>query len=533
MPGRLAVTAATLAAQLLLAAAVAAPAQRLRHVAQGAALAVDKESKDIPGWGQPRWGGRSFGDSIASNNIWGQSRPLPMVENLNPTAPLDRVDNMVSDSLTAAVPQPPTDEAANGYSPYLRPGYQANTRKPKVFPADGNGFSGPDAPGIHGSPQIPMEDRHLYAVGDMVVQASGAQTPIVAPANELADTRRTGLDLPIAPQDRLPGNVARYLDQVHGREEDRQEAIRLKAIFDRADANMDGSLSREEFDGELEGRQNKTTEEVERLWGKFHLSDGGGTSQGEGTTGMGEEEFSRLAKTGFDLGGLAGREGNEFKGVTSVLTLPNAPRLGFWGSGARCPQSTFVTGARLKVMPISGSEDNTALNAVELRCSDGQESKTIEGPDGTWSEWAECPEGQRVYGFRAKTQRRSAARDNPGLLDLELRCRKPDLSGFAKLRFGSDVHPQPGMVVADGPFAVGGGWTPEMMCEPSGAVCGMQANVVRFQDEVPNGDNMGIADLRVYCCAAPVDCSEQCGTGSPHGTISIQCRVCRRAAGLP
>mmetsp|Transcript_15767 Transcript_15767/g.47305 ORF Transcript_15767/g.47305 Transcript_15767/m.47305 type:complete len:532 (+) Transcript_15767:182-1777(+) len=519
------------ALRLLLAAAVAAPAQRLRHVA-GADGAKDK-AKEIPGWGQPRWGGRSFGDSVASNNIWGQSRPMPMVEDMHPTAPMDRIDKHWSDSFTGAVAHSPTDERADGYSPFLRVAYQHDIDKPRVFPGDGNGYQGYDQPGIHGSPQTPMEERHLYAVGDQVWP--GPQTPITAPANEQVSARGTGLNMPIAPQDRLPEKFAGYLDQVHGQEARRQENMRLKGMFDRADTNLDGSISKEEFEGELKGVQNKTQEEVESLWGKYHLADAGGTGSGEGVTGMDLEEFSRLAMTGFDLGGLTGREANEFKGVSSVLTLPDAPRLGFWGSGARCPSGSFMTGARLKVMPLSQTEDNTALNGVELECSSGETSKTIEGGDGSWTDWGKCPEGQRVYGFRARMQsRRSMARDNTGLLDLEFGCRAQDLSSFTKLRYGSDVAKAPNTVVASGPSAVGGGWTHELMCGPSAAVCGMQANVVRFTAQSassPQGkDDMGLADLRVYCCAAPVDCSSACG--KPEGTVSIQCRVCRRAAGL-
>jgi len=436
---------------------------------------------------------------------------------------MDRVDKHWSDSLTGAVPHPPTDEAASSNSPFLRPAYMRYTDAPHVFPADGSSHKGADEPGIDGSPQIPMEERHLYAVGDQV--SPSPQTPVVAPANELQSIRNTGLHLPIAPQDRVPLTVARYLEQVHGKERDRQEAIRLKNIFDRADANLDGSISREELEGELVGRQNKSLEEMERLWGRFKPS---GAEKSNAAT-MGEAEFNRLAKTGFDLGGLAGREA-----VQSVLTLPDGPRLGFWGSGASCAKGKFVTGARLKVMPISAEKDNTALNAVELRCSDGNSSRTIEGPDGTWTAWAECPAGQRVYGFRARTQRYSASRDNTGLLDLELGCRAEDLSAFTKLRYGSVVAQQPGAIVASGPSAAGGGWSPELMCGPSAAVCGMQANVVRFQENITGGDNMGIADIRAYCCSAPVDCTTACGgQGRPRGTISVQCRVCRMAAGLP
>lgn len=138
--------------------------------------------------------------------------------------------------------------------------------------------------------------------------------------------------------------------------------------------------------------------------GKFHQSSG---------PSMNKDEFARIVRAGFDLGAIARSD------VAAVLTLPpGAPLRGFWGSGAKCPTGTYVAGVRLKIRPLAGAgHDDTGLNGVGLKCgggAKGAETKTVEGPDGTWTAWADCPEGQRVYSIRSRSQPYAASRDNAG-----------------------------------------------------------------------------------------------------------------------
>mmetsp|Transcript_17793 Transcript_17793/g.55830 ORF Transcript_17793/g.55830 Transcript_17793/m.55830 type:complete len:207 (-) Transcript_17793:56-676(-) len=199
--------------------------------------------------------------------------------------------------------------------------------------------------------------------------------------------------------------------------------------------------------------------------------------------------------------------------ITSVLLMvpPGAAAQGFWGSGAACPSGQYVTGARLKVMPNSPGADNTGLNAVGLRCSCGTEVQSIEGPDGAWTEWADCGPGQMVYGFRAQAEVGLAVGDSTGLAGLEFLCRTPDLSTFSRLQFKDKA------VIG----TVSAGWTPELMCPARGMVCGLQANVLRDQGA---GDDMGVTDVRVYCCNNQVDCSGVCADDE----ASLKCAVCRQ-----
>jgi len=241
---------------------------------------------------------------------------------------------------------------------------------------------------------------------------------------------------------------------------------------------------------------------------------------------MNKDEFARIVRAGFDLGAIARSD------VAAVLTLPpGAPLRGFWGSGAKCPTGTYVAGVRLKIRPLAGAgHDDTGLNGVGLKCgggAKGAETKTVEGPDGTWTAWADCPEGQRVYSIRSRSQPYAASRDNAGIAGLMFGCRAADFSAMSELRFGMDpMLAPPDVIVGEGPKAVGGGWTKELMCPPGSAVCGSQAHVVRDQGE---HDDMGLVDLRVYCCNIAVDCDAACSMAKG-GKGSIGCQVCQRVA---
>merc|ERR1719215_791780 len=118
--------------------------------------------------------------------------------------------------------------------------------------------------------------------------------------------------------------------------------------------------------------------------------------------------------------------------------------------------------------------------------------------------------------------------DNSALASLELGCRQPDLGKMSRLQFrDSDGPKNPFLINGKGAMAKGGGWTKEFMCGPDSAICGAQAHVVRDQGK---GDDLGLADLRVYCCNAPVNCTAACGP--PDGEVSVKCQVCHVAAGV-
>jgi hypothetical protein len=434
-----------------------------------------------------------------------------MVKNLYPTAPFDRVDKPYTDSLTGAAPMAPTDSMETEWTTDMKPDFVSRFDDPRFFPAQ------VPKPEVDGATITNIDDKELIAYPDRLrpgYMAKHFQTsidanyPNVAPHDRIPDG-----PFPVAGPDRVPEDFARFATQVNERELARDEKKHETAIFDRMDQNKDGAVSRDEYVAEVQGRQNKTDEEMERLWQTYHTAP---------TEEMLRPEVMRMADTGFNLGTILRSD------VSSVLEPPSGTPQGFWGSGAVCPVGHYVNAARLKVMPTGGGADNTGLNRVAFKCTDGTETQTIEGPDGQWGQWAECPDGQRIFSLRARTQAFSERQDNSGVNDLEFACRAPDLSAFSKLRFGTGLPPpQRGEIQAVGPSAIEGNWSPDMMCGPGDALCGMQANVKRDQGE---GDDIGITDIKAYCCTAPIDCTRACGAAGG-GPLSVQCRVCHKAKG--
>lgn len=432
-----------------------------------------------------------------------------MVRNLYPVAPFDRVDKPYTDSLTGAAPLAPTDQVESAWTTDLKPDFVSRFEDPRNFPAE------KPIPEKDGSTLTNIDENELVAYPDRLrpgymqqhLQTSTDENyPNIAPSDKM-----TSGPYAVAVPDRVPEDFARFAAQVHDRELARDDKKVENAIFDRMDVNKDGAISREEYVAEVQGRQNKTEEEMERLWQTYHTAP---------TEEMLRPELKRLANTGFNLGTILRSD------VSSVLEPPSGTPMGFWGSGAVCPAGSYIRAVRLKVMPTGPSADNTALNRVGFKCSDGSEAQTVEGPDGQWSQWAECPPGQQVFSLRVRAQDFKPERDNTGVNDMEFSCRAPDLSAFSKLKFGTGLPPERGTIVAAGATALEGNWSPELMCGPRNALCGMQANVKRDQGE---GDDMGITDIKAYCCTAPVDCTRACGP--PNGPLSVQCRVCHQAAG--
>jgi len=502
----------------------------LPWVGAGTLMEAEKEQRrylrTVPGWGGPTWGGRSFSDSIANINPWTKTRSAPVVQDLEPTAPFDRVnkeEGSWASTILGAAPKAPTDEFDSlGYAPVLRSDNVSPDLQVHTFPAD------QERPDERTSSIIPMQDRELVASADKLRPAyawrGSGNYPLVAPADRTISSKQKiygwmgGPDeserWPVGSTDRVGDKFSKFFDQLHNREQRRQEANALEKAYNAADVDKDGTISREEYDKMLMEGQNKTQEEAEQLWSRYHLSEDRGITR---------SEYKHLAQDGFDLGAISRKD------ISSVISLPGAPHTGFWGSGAKCPEGSYVSGAKLKVMSLDEKGDDSALNALSFRCTDGTEVRTAEGPAGAWTAWALCPQGQHVFSVRARSHPFRKGQDNVALATVELGCRRPDLMEISRLKFAAEAPAvsRENEIVGIGPAAAGGGWTKEYMCGSKDAICGAQAHIIRDQGQA---DDMGVADLRFYCCASPVDCTEACGP--PRGPDAVKCQVCQIAAGL-
>lgn len=478
----------------------------------------------IPDWGGPVWGGRSFDDSpLGSSNAWADTPHAPMVDNLYPTAPLDRVDKAWIDSVSGAAPLAPGQRASgstNNRSP-MPPDYIPAYSHPRVFPGDAREKTSalPE-----GSTLTPIDEQQVIATPDTLRPTIGTWRNYQSRLNPLpnypnmAPADRSGWpnEQAVAAGDRIPEEYARYINQAWDREATRRAAVHVNKMVEKTDVSKDGAISPDEYKGELQGRQNKSEAEAQQLWDKFQTS--------KDKVDMSTGAFKRLVQAGFDLGRINRTD------ISTVLTPPHTAARGFWGSGAACPSGKYLTGVRLKQMPsvANAAVDNTGLNAVGIRCDDGSEISTVEGPDGEWGPYIDCPKGQRVYGFRSSSAEVRPGRDNTGISDMEFSCRMPDLTAFSRLRMTSTNPALPaGVSLGNKPTATGLGWSPDLTCPPKQALCGFQANVLRGEGE--GRDNMGVTSIRGYCCNAPVDCTKVCAANQ---AATVKCRVCLQAAGM-
>jgi hypothetical protein len=379
--------------------------------------------------------------------------------------------------------------------------------------------------------------------------------PLVAPANRLPPDQGPW---PHAHADKIPESARKFFSQSYHRDILARNYRREKETIRNADVNRDGMIEEEEFIAEIVDRQGKTPQEARILWDKYH------TAPGAAMTG---EEFSRLAASGFDLGNVRSRNYSQVltpKGLPggSDMTVDR----GYWGRGATCPSGTFATGAQLKRQTYSNlpGKDNSALNAVRLRCNApsasandaGNTIASAEGPDGKWTSLAACPGGEQIYGVRIRMQALQPGVDNSGVTDLQFVCRTsapsttaapvvtPEYSTLSRTGSGVATTPtdRPDILdaIVSGDFAkqtgdflsghgvyateaeniaagfaaappssrlhfpttsvAEGGWMTDFACRGQAALCGVQVRLRVDQDE---GDDMGVTDVRFYCCVLP------------------------------
>mmetsp|Transcript_43523 Transcript_43523/g.100178 ORF Transcript_43523/g.100178 Transcript_43523/m.100178 type:complete len:500 (-) Transcript_43523:39-1538(-) len=449
----------------------------------------------------PSIGGAGFRDSPAAINVW-SSRPNPVIQDLEPIAPLDRVDRTHVPSLTSSVPLSPTGSLEVQSAGHAHPDWVPDYLHPHPFPHE----RGPQEEwdGII----IPIEDRNVVANGDQLRQNRLPDYPVVAPGDALAH----GHVHPVAIGDQISYPDARFIDQVVSRSKLQGGLLSSQASFLCADTDADGKISPQEFEAITVGEQGKTNEESQVLWGKYHFSE-------EDT--MSQADFVRLMASGFDLG----QEFINRTDLSSVKTMQGVDK-GYWGAGAACPDGKYATGMRLKMMPLDPTADNSALNSVSLRCDDGAEIQSVEGPDGAWSDWVECPAGEYIYGARIKSEALQTSGDNLALSNVVIFCRTKSFNGSSEFE-----------VYSENATSFPGGWGSDMKCSEGGKglLCAVQARVW-YEPEGACGkdanatspDNMGLTNLRLICCTDTADCAAVCG-GS-NGTSSAACAACQQHA---
>jgi hypothetical protein len=486
--------------------------------------------------------GLTFDDGPFGQNPYAVYKSARVVDDLDPTAPYDRVDRTWVPTLSGSQSAQPGTEAQDvppAQYGGARPDYVPPYLHPRPFPEE-------YPPKQKHDVIIPLKDKEVIAHIDRLRFKDFDENlfnplgmyPLTAPADKINNG-----PYPVAGLDKVPKLYDRYFDQSYQREAERQTAKMLNKQFKQVSGN-DTAISHAEYDNELQGRQGKTPEQADNLWNEYHIAE---------IDDMTKNEFMNLAKTGFDLG----KDFLARQDLSAILKPPQAANMGYWGGGKACPTGTYITGAAIKVMPTSDTADNTGLNGVKFKCGDGSEIKTVEGPDGAWTDWAECPAGQKAHSVSIRIKAYTIGQDNSGINDLMFKCRSEAGDQHSTLMFGTKVPqqdqtgyvfvngayiPKSQTTVDDEAFIVGngtpgteGGWSQELLCGVNGALCGGQGRLFHSEAAVApvtamlqvdshasrgnhshasrgnlDQDNMGITDFRFYCCSADMDCSAPC-----------------------
>ena len=87
---------------------------------------------------------------------------------------------------------------------------------------------------------------------------------------------------------------------------------------------------------------------------------------------------------------------------------------GSWGSWSRCPKGHYVEAVRTRKLEPQdygygpggwggwGGFDDSALNGIRLRCSNGLELTSAEGYEGYWSSWSYAVGGLTAVNMRSE-----------------------------------------------------------------------------------------------------------------------------------
>ena len=160
------------------------------------------------------------------------------------------------------------------------------------------------------------------------------------------------------------------------------------------------------------------------------------------------------------------------------------------GDPVFCEPGSFVRGFKIKVeQKLGGSGDDTALNAISLRCykeSDGNHLENLvpdEGAFGTWSSAvSKCPGRLNfVDGARLLVEPPQGSDDDTGGNDVELACKD-----------GGTIRQNNGISF---PASQWKSWT---TCPTGSSVCGA---AIQMETYVGGGhDDTAMNGLALYCC---------------------------------
>ncbi|XP_018429145.1 PREDICTED: vitelline membrane outer layer protein 1 homolog [Nanorana parkeri] len=165
-----------------------------------------------------------------------------------------------------------------------------------------------------------------------------------------------------------------------------------------------------------------------------------------------------------------------------TISVTNGGPWGDWGMTEYCPPGTYARGFNLLVEKPQGPLDDTALNGIELYCSDLTtifKKGTISSTKGSWGGWTGerwCPSGY-LTSFSLRVEQPIGIGDDTAANNIQFRC--------------SD------QTILEGNGGVWGGWG-----SWSGAcqlgICGIKTRVEKAQGA--DDDDTSLNDVKFECC---------------------------------
>ncbi|XP_058040088.1 vitelline membrane outer layer protein 1 homolog [Ahaetulla prasina] len=88
-----------------------------------------------------------------------------------------------------------------------------------------------------------------------------------------------------------------------------------------------------------------------------------------------------------------------------MYTVESEPgEYGHWSGIRWCPRNGILRSFQLKVEPEQGAGDDTAVNNIRFRCSNGLQIEEAGGPFGEYSEWSTPCERGGICGLQTKQE---------------------------------------------------------------------------------------------------------------------------------
>ena len=157
---------------------------------------------------------------------------------------------------------------------------------------------------------------------------------------------------------------------------------------------------------------------------------------------------------------------------------------GTWGGMGICANGAFSSGFKLKVAKEEGAGDDTAANAICIKCSEADEECSSKGLWGDWSSDFNCPEGSYLAGWKQNVladQGGGLLADDTALNNVEYECRDLESWDATKKLKGNGYD--------------WGTWSRFKRCPRGEFICGVNTRVAPHYY-----DDTALTDIEHKCC---------------------------------